>query len=103
KKKYELLINIDMAARLEWRAYSRYSGVPEGSVAGLDASSGNDQIFIGRHLSDGLYLPGVVDIPQGSYEFGILRVWDVKGGVHEFNSGDVLVEIEPRATNWSWS
>eukprot|EP00096_Caligus_rogercresseyi_P015365 TRINITY_DN7813_c0_g1_i1.p1 TRINITY_DN7813_c0_g1~~TRINITY_DN7813_c0_g1_i1.p1 ORF type:complete len:439 (-),score=111.51 TRINITY_DN7813_c0_g1_i1:973-2289(-) len=97
KKKYELLINIDMAARLEWRAYSRYSGVPEGSVAGLDASSGNDQIFIGRHLSDGLYLPGVVDIPQGSYEFGILRVWDVKGGVHEFNSGDVLVEIEPES------
>ncbi|XP_040573204.1 protein unzipped [Lepeophtheirus salmonis] len=98
KKKYELLINIDMAARLEWRAYNRYSGVPEGSVAGLDASTGSNQIFIGRHLTtEGLYLPGVVDIPQGSYEFGILRVWDVKGGVHEFNSGDVLVEIEPES------
>ncbi|CAB4054892.1 unnamed protein product [Lepeophtheirus salmonis] len=85
-------------ARLEWRAYNRYSGVPEGSVAGLDASTGSNQIFIGRHLTtEGLYLPGVVDIPQGSYEFGILRVWDVKGGVHEFNSGDVLVEIEPES------
>ena len=52
KHAYELLINVDRAARLEWRPYSRYGGVAEGAVAAVDESSssvvGDNDVFIGN-------------------------------------------------------
>jgi hypothetical protein len=36
KHKYEILINTDHGAKLEWRSYNKFGGVPEGSVAGVD-------------------------------------------------------------------
>lgn len=100
KHKYELLINVDRAARLEWKSYSKYAGVPEGAVAGVDESStsaaGENDIFIGRHLgSSAQWLPGAVEVPRRSANFGLMRVFDSHGRMSEHNSGDVLVEVEP--------
>ncbi len=36
KHKYEVLINTDLGAKLEWRSYNKFGGVPEGAVAGVD-------------------------------------------------------------------
>lgn len=101
KHGYELLINVDRAARLEWRPYSKYAGVPEGAVAAVDESSssvvGDNNIFIGRHLSSAStsWLPGAVEVPRRSSSFGLMRVFDPKGLMSEESSGDILVEIEP--------
>lgn len=101
KQRFELLINVDRAARLEWRPYSRYAGVPEGAVAGVDESSasvdGDNDIFIGRHLSSSStsWLPGSIEVPRRSANFGIMRVFNSKGNMSEANNGDILVEVEP--------
>lgn len=94
-----MLINVDRAARLEWRSYSRYSGVPEGSVAAVDESSasavGDNDVFIGRHLSASTWLPGSIEVPRRSANFGVMRVFDSKGNMSEQATGDILVEVEP--------
>ena len=99
KHAYELLINVDRAARLEWRPYSRYGGVAEGAVAAVDESSssvvGDNDVFIGRHLSSDAWLPGAVEVPRRSASFGLMRVFNGKGQMSEESSGDILVEIEP--------
>ena len=80
KRKFEVLINIDRAARLEWRPYNKFAGVPEGSVAAVDENSdpasGDNNVFIGRHLGSGdRWRPGAVEVPRrSSYSsFGIMR------------------------------
>ena len=80
KHKYEVLINIDRAARLEWKPYSKFAGVPEGSVAAVDEksepASGDNNVFIGRHLgSGGRWRPGAVEVPRRSSHstFGVMR------------------------------
>ena len=96
-----MLINVDRAARLEWRPYSRYAGVPEGAVAAVDESSasvvGDNDIFIGRHLSSfsTSWLPGSIEVPRRSANFGVLRVFNSKGNMSEESTGDILVEVEP--------
>ena len=99
KHAYELLINLDRAARLEWRPYSRYGGVAEGAVAAVDESSssvvGDNDVFIGRHLSSDAWFPGAVEVPRRSASFGLMRVFNGKGQMTEENSGDILVETEP--------
>ena len=96
-----MLINVDRAARLEWRPYSRYAGVPEGAVAAVDESSasvvGDNDIFIGRHLSSfsTSWLPGSIEVPRRSANFGVLRVFNAKGNMSEESTGDILVEVEP--------
>jgi hypothetical protein len=101
KHKYELLINVDRAARLEWRPYSKYAGVPEGSVAAVDESSasvvGENDLFIGRYLNSATssWLPGAVEVPRRSSSFGVMRVFDSKGNMSEHIAGDILVEVEP--------
>ena len=103
KHRFELLINVDRAARLEWKPYSRYAGVPEGAVAAVDESSasvvGDNDIFIGRHLSHSTstisWLPGSIEVPRRSANFGVMRVFNAKGNMSEENSGDILVEVEP--------
>ena len=71
-----------------------------GAVAGVDESSasvvGDNNIFIGRHLSPGStsWLPGAIEIPRRSAEFGVMRVFNSKGQMSEEASGDILVEIE---------
>ena len=101
KHKYEVLISIDRAARLEWKPYSKYAGVPEGAVAGVDESSasvvGDNDIFIGRHLraSSSAWLPGSVEVPRRSANFGVMRVFNAKGHMSEHSAGDILIEIEP--------
>ena len=92
---------MDRAARLEWRPYSRYAGVPEGAVAAVDESSasvvGDNDIFIGRHLesSSTSWLPGSIEVPRRSASFGLMRVFDAKGHMTEAGNGDILVEVEP--------
>jgi len=101
KRHFELLVNVDRSARLEWRPYSRYAGVPEGSVAAVDESSasvvGDHDIFIGRQLcpSSSAWLPGSIEVPRRSANFGLMRVFDAKGNMSEQGNGDILVEIEP--------
>ncbi len=86
KSSFELLINVDRAARLEWKPYSRYAGVPEGSIAAVDESSasvvGDNDIFIGRHLSpySTSWQPGSIEVPRRSANFGLMRVYDSKVG-----------------------
>ena len=99
------MININRAARLEWRPYSKFSGAPEGAVAGVDESSagsasGDRDIFIGRHLSSdtGRYRPGTVEVPRRSSRssFGSMAVFDeTVNSIVEYSNGDVLVEVEP--------
>ena len=64
KHAYELLINVDRAARLEWRPYSRYGGVAEGAVAAVDESSssvvGDNDVFIGDKLLDSFFIEAVI-------------------------------------------
>ena len=101
KQKFELLINDDRSARLEWQPYNKYMGVPVGSVAGVDESSssvvGDNTIFIGRHLSPGStsWLPGAIEVPRRSSDFGVMRVFNSQGYMSEEANGDILVEIEP--------
>ena len=80
KHKYEVLINPDRAARLEWRSYNKFAGVPIGAVAAVDESSepsaGDNNVFIGRHLGkSGSWRPGAVEVPRrSSYSsFGVMR------------------------------
>ncbi len=101
KHNFEVLISVNRAARLEWKPYSKYAGVPEGAVAGVDEASasvvGDSDIFIGRHLSSSSssYIPGAVEVPRRSANFGVMRVFNSKGHMSEHGSGDILVEIEP--------
>jgi hypothetical protein len=108
KHKYEVLINPDRAARLEWRSYNKFAGVPIGAVAAVDENSepsaGDNNVFIGRHLGkSGSWRPGAVEVPRrSSYSsFGVMRVFDAAGSVkgpvlpEEHSSGDILVEVEP--------
>ena len=80
KHKYEVLINPDRAARLEWTEYNKFDGVPVGAVAAVDensdSSSGDQNVFIGRHLGiGGRWRPGAVEVPRrSSYSaFGVMR------------------------------
>ena len=80
KHKYEVLINPDRAARLEWRSYNKFAGVPIGAVAAVDENSepsaGDNNVFIGRHLGkSGSWRPGAVEVPRrSSYSsFGVMR------------------------------
>jgi len=105
KKRFEILININRAARLEWKPYSKFKGAPEGAVAGVDESSagsasGDRDVFIGRHLSSdtGRYRPGTVEVPRrlSLSSFGSMLVYDETADtVLEYSTGDVLVEVEP--------
>merc|ERR1719225_1269451 len=76
-------------------------GVPVGSVVGVDESSssvvGDNTIFIGRHLSPGStsWLPGAIEVPRRSSDFGVMRVFNSQGYMSEEANGDILVEIEP--------
>ena len=80
KRKFEVLINTDRAARLEWRSYNKFAGVPVGAVAAVDENSepasGDYNVFIGRHLGEsGIWRPGAVEVPRrSSYSsFGKMR------------------------------
>ena len=80
KRKFEVLINTDRAARIEWKTYNKFAGVPIGAVAAVDENSepasGDDNVFIGRHLgSSGSWRPGAVEVPRrSSYSaFGVMR------------------------------
>ena len=70
-------------------------------MAGVDESSasvdGDNDIFIGRHLSSSStsWLPGSIEVPRRSANFGIMRVFNSKGNMSEANNGDILVEVEP--------
>ena len=75
-----MLINIDRAARLEWRPYTKFAGVAVGAVAAVDensgSASGDQNVFIGRHLgTGGTWRPGAVEVPRrSSYSaFGVMR------------------------------
>ena len=39
KSKFEILLNENLSAKLEWRPYTKYSSVPEGAVSGVDSNS----------------------------------------------------------------
>ena len=105
KQKFEVLINIDRSARIEWRPYSKFRGAPQGAVAGVDESSagsasGDRDIFIGRHLSEDTkrYRPGTVEVPRRITlsSFGFMLVYDETAATMlEYPNGDVMVEIEP--------
>jgi len=108
KRKFEVLINTDRAARLEWRSYNKFAGVPVGAVAAVDENSepasGDYNVFIGRHLGEsGIWRPGAVEVPRrSSYSsFGKMRVFDQSDSSKELvqptehSSGDILVEVEP--------
>ena len=79
KRKFEVLINTDRAARLEWKPYNKFAGVPIGAVAAVDENSepasGDDNVFVGRHLGDSGWRPGAVEVPRrSSYSsFGVMR------------------------------
>lgn len=70
-------------------------------MAAVDESSasvvGDHDIFIGRHLcpSSSAWLPGSIEVPRRSANFGLMRVFDAKGNMSEQGNGDILVEIEP--------
>ena len=95
--KYEILVNVDLSAKLEWRPYLRFSAIPHGAVVGIKDGS-SDLNFIGRHLStsNGKYLPGSIEVPHSSYSFGPMTVFDESTSeATEVTSGDVMVEVEP--------
>ena len=100
KSKFEILLNENLSAKLEWRPYTKYSSVPEGAVSGVDSNS-EEQNFVGRHLSasNGRYLPGAISVPAGSagYSFGSMTTFDDRNGLVslDVSVGDVLVEVEP--------
>lgn len=70
-------------------------------MAGVDESSasvvGDNDVFIGRHLnpSSASWLPGSIEKPRRSANFGLMRVFDAKGNMSEEGSGDILIEVEP--------
>ena len=64
KQKYEILLNVNFAAKLDWRPYGRYLPVPEGAVAAIDSNSDSDHIYVGRYKSP---LSGTSSL----YEIGI--------------------------------
>lgn len=97
KEKFDILVNEDKAAKLEWIPYGKFLAVPEGAVAGVDMNSNTDHLFIGRHLSNqGEYLSGAIQVPLSSYSFGSMVAFDDSGRVLEVSRGDVMVEVEPK-------
>ena len=73
-------MNTDLSAKLAWKPYKRFQAVPEGAVAGVD-STGQDRVFIGRFLAkdSGKFLPGAIEVPEASYSFGPMTVFDDSG------------------------
>ena len=49
-------------------------------MAGVD-SAGQDKVFIGRFLAknSGKFLPGAIEVPEASYSFGPMTVFDDSG------------------------
>ena len=80
KHKYEILLNTDSSAKIAWQPYKRFQAVPEGAVAGVDAT-GQDRVFIGRYLAkdSGKFLPGAIEVPEAGYSFGPMTVFDDAG------------------------
>ena len=93
--KYELLENVDNAARVNWQHWDKYKPTPIGAVA-------TENMFIARHAaSSDKSSPGAT--PRYTYYIGTLNsdnlgsISYVKddGTEGTAKSGDVLVEIEP--------
>ena len=80
---------MDLASKLEWRPYAKFTAVPIGSIAGVDDQSEN--VFIGRHLDPGTgqYNPGAVPVNPGSNNFGAMVIFGGNGMVKEVSNGEV--------------
>ena len=64
-------MNVDGAAKLDWRSYSRFSSVPVGAVAGVDG------LFIGRHLKGAKFLPGAIPVASSAPGYSAFGAMDV--------------------------
>ena len=86
---YNILSHQTAASKLEWRSYQRFSPVPRGAVAGVEAG---DLVFVARRLQGGLMVPAQLEVKGFG---GQIAVYSEEGPVRLEADCDVLVEVEP--------
>ncbi|KAK9301088.1 hypothetical protein QLX08_006427 [Tetragonisca angustula] len=94
--KYELLENIDNAARVNWEYWDKYKNTPFGAVA-----TEKEKMFVARHATE---TDKNTSSPRYTHYIGTLTALDILGSISYVRDdgtegtakkGDVLVETEP--------
>ncbi len=100
--KYQVLVNVDASARLDWVAWHQFTGLPKGAVY-VDENVIVARAWVKENRREEEEESGgaaLVLTPGGLYlqrQYGLIMV-AVEGGTHEqqkHTNGQILVEREP--------
>ena len=89
---YEVLTQVQAAARLEWRTFERFSTVPQGAVAGVE---GGEPVFVGRRLERGVMETVHLEMGKKGTGFRRIAMYSEVEEMRMVNECELLVEVEP--------